>query len=125
MPGRGLEGAQSIQRRQPGGHPGISRYMSLYHPKRYKVSFVEGSNRADIGSNRVLQEPKMSTYTHESMINHHAPGILSQIAETLHVWRQRYRSRRELAQWSDRELHDVGISWSDVAYEAEKPFWRA
>ena len=27
--------------------------------------------------------------------------------------------------WSDRELHDIGISWSDVAYEAEKPFWRA
>jgi uncharacterized protein YjiS (DUF1127 family) len=99
--------------------------MSLYHPKRYKVSFVEGFNRADIGLNRVLQESKMSTYTHESMINHHEPGILSQIGETLHVWRQRYRSRRELAQWSDRELHDVGISWSDVAYEAEKPFWRA
>jgi uncharacterized protein YjiS (DUF1127 family) len=67
----------------------------------------------------------MSTYTHESMINHHEPGILRQIGETLHVWRQRYRSRRELAQWSDRELQDVGISWSDVAYEAEKPFWRA
>jgi uncharacterized protein YjiS (DUF1127 family) len=99
--------------------------MSLYHPKRYKVSFVEGSDRADIGFNRVLQEPKMSTYTRESMINHHEPGVLRQIGETLHVWRQRYRSRRELAQWSDRELHDVGISWSDVAYEAEKPFWRA
>jgi uncharacterized protein YjiS (DUF1127 family) len=67
----------------------------------------------------------MSTFTHESMINHHDRGILSQVAETLHVWRQRYRSRHELAQWSDRELHDVGISWSDVAYEAEKPFWRA
>jgi uncharacterized protein YjiS (DUF1127 family) len=50
---------------------------------------------------------------------------LTQVAETLHLWRQRYRSRRELAQWSERELHDVGISWSDVAYEAEKPFWRA
>ena len=36
-----------------------------------------------------------------------------------------YQSRRELAQWSERELHDIGISWSDVAYEAEKPFWRA
>jgi uncharacterized protein YjiS (DUF1127 family) len=67
----------------------------------------------------------MSIFTHESMINHHEPGFLSQVAETLHVWRQRYRSRRELASWSDRELHDVGISWSDVAYEAEKPFWRA
>src|SRR5437899_12096678 len=54
MPGRGLEGAQSIQRRQPGGHSGIPRYMSLYHPKRYKVSFVDGSDRTDIGSNRLL-----------------------------------------------------------------------
>ena len=67
----------------------------------------------------------MSTYTHESMINHHAPGILSQLAETFHVWRQRYRSRRELANWSERELHDIGISWGDIAYEIEKPFWRA
>jgi uncharacterized protein YjiS (DUF1127 family) len=67
----------------------------------------------------------MSTYTHESMINHHGTGFLTRLVETLHVWRQRYQSRRELAQWSERELHDVGISWSDVAYEAEKPFWRA
>jgi uncharacterized protein YjiS (DUF1127 family) len=47
------------------------------------------------------------------------------MVETLHTWRQRYQSRRELAQWSARELHDIGISWSDIAYEAEKPFWRA
>jgi uncharacterized protein YjiS (DUF1127 family) len=99
--------------------------MRLYHPKRYKVSFVEGADSADIGSNRILQEPKMSTYTHESMINNHEPGILSQIGETLHVWRRRYQSRRELASWSERELHDIGISWSDIAYETEKPFWRA
>ena len=52
-------------------------------------------------------------------------AFCARLAETLHVWRQRYQSRRELAQWSDRDLHDVGISWSDVAYEAEKPFWRA
>jgi uncharacterized protein YjiS (DUF1127 family) len=99
--------------------------MSLYHPKRYKVSFVEDAYSADIGRNRILQEPKMSTYTHESMINHHETGILSQIGETLHVWRQRYKSRRELASWSERELHDIGISWSDIAYESENPFWRA
>lgn len=67
----------------------------------------------------------MSTYTHESMINYHGTGFLTHLADTVHVWRQRYRSRRELAQWSDRELHDIGISWSDVAHEAEKPFWRA
>jgi uncharacterized protein YjiS (DUF1127 family) len=67
----------------------------------------------------------MSTYTHESMINHHGAGFLTQLVETLHAWRHRYRSRRELAQWSDRELHDIGISRSDIAYEAGKPFWRA
>jgi uncharacterized protein YjiS (DUF1127 family) len=68
---------------------------------------------------------KMSSFTQESMINHHGSSLLSRIGETVHIWRQRYQSRRELAQWSDRDLHDIGISWSDVAYEAEKPFWRA
>ncbi|SIO19069.1 Uncharacterized conserved protein YjiS, DUF1127 family [Bradyrhizobium erythrophlei] len=67
----------------------------------------------------------MSTCTHESMTNHHAPGLLSQLSDTFHLWRQRYEARRELAQWTDRDLHDVGLSRSDVAFEAEKPFWRA
>ena len=67
----------------------------------------------------------MSTFTHESMINHHGRGVLAELAETLHVWRQRYETRRELSQWSDRDLHDIGVSSSDVAFEAGKPFWRA
>ena len=67
----------------------------------------------------------MSTLTHHSMTNHHAPGLINQIGETLHVWHERYRTRRELTNWSARDLQDVGLSWSDVAYEADKPFWRA
>ena len=67
----------------------------------------------------------MSTFTHESMINHHGQSFLSQVAETLHVWRERYTQRRELSHWSDRELHDIGVSSSDAIYEASKPFWRA
>ncbi len=67
----------------------------------------------------------MSTCSHESMINHHGSGILVQLGETLHLWRDRQRQRRELAQWTDRDLHDVGLSWSDIVHEAEKPFWRA
>ena len=43
----------------------------------------------------------------------------------IHIWRQRYAHRRELAQWSDRELHDIGVSSGDAIYEASKPFWRA
>ena len=67
----------------------------------------------------------MSTYTHESMINHHGTGFWARLLETLHVWRQRYEQRRELSHWSDRELHDIGVSHGDAIYEASKPFWRA
>ena len=67
----------------------------------------------------------MSILTHESMINHHGSGLLAKLSETLHVWRQRQHERRQLAELSERDLHDVGLSWSDVALEAEKPFWRA
>jgi uncharacterized protein YjiS (DUF1127 family) len=67
----------------------------------------------------------MSTCTHESMTNHHGSGVLAQLSETLHVWLNRHRQRRELAQWTTRDLHDVGLSWSEVVNEAEKPFWRA
>jgi uncharacterized protein YjiS (DUF1127 family) len=27
--------------------------------------------------------------------------------------------------WTERDLHDVGLSWGDGATEADKPFWRA
>ena len=72
----------------------------------------------------------MSIYTHHAMTNHH--GVLAHlreafhaVTETLHTWHQRYRARQELTQWTERERHDVGLSWSDVVREAEKPFWRA
>ncbi len=67
----------------------------------------------------------MSICTHESMTNHHVPNGLSGIAETLRVWRERYRQRRELAEWTERDLHDLGLSWSEMIAEADKPFWRA
>ena len=67
----------------------------------------------------------MSIYSHQSMTNHHAAGFLTQLSEAFHVWRDRVRQRRELTHWTDRDLHDVGLSWSDVVREAEKPFWRA
>jgi uncharacterized protein YjiS (DUF1127 family) len=67
----------------------------------------------------------MSTCTHETMTNHHGTGLFAHLGDTFHTWRDRVRQRRELAQWSDRDLHDVGLSRSDIAYEADKPFWRA
>jgi uncharacterized protein YjiS (DUF1127 family) len=67
----------------------------------------------------------MSIYSHISMTNHHGSGIFAQLRETFQIWRQRQHDRRELAQMSSRDLHDIGLSWSDIVYEAEKPFWRA
>lgn len=67
----------------------------------------------------------MSTCTRETMTNHHVSGVLAQLGETLHLWRQRYRMRQELTQWTERDLHDVGLSRSDLVRETEKPFWRA
>jgi uncharacterized protein YjiS (DUF1127 family) len=68
---------------------------------------------------------KMSTCTHESMTNHHGSGVFAQIGETLRVWRERQHQRRRLAELTDRDLHDVGLSRADIFFEAEKPFWRA
>lgn len=69
----------------------------------------------------------MSTCSDHAMTNHHHSnvGVLAQITDTLQLWRKRRQMRLELARWSERDLHDVGLSWSDVAFEASKPFWRA
>ncbi|MGB3448086.1 MAG: DUF1127 domain-containing protein [Xanthobacteraceae bacterium] len=67
----------------------------------------------------------MSTRNHEAMTNHHDEGFLAHLNETLHTWRARQIQRRELVRWTERDLHDVGISWSEMLAEAEKPFWRA
>ena len=67
----------------------------------------------------------MSIHSQQPMINHHGSGFWFQVEETIHVWRERQRQRRELAQWTARDLQDVGISWSDIIHETEKPFWRA
>jgi uncharacterized protein YjiS (DUF1127 family) len=67
----------------------------------------------------------MSSLTHESMINSHSYGLFTGLGETFHTWRKRQINRRQLAELSERDLHDVGLSWRDIAYEAEKPFWRA
>lgn len=67
----------------------------------------------------------MSISTHESMTNHHVTLSLSGVAETLRLWKERYQQRRELAEWTERDLHDLGLSWSEMLAEADKPFWRA
>jgi len=40
------------------------------------------------------------------------------------TWRERSRVRRQLAVMSERELHDIGKCWPEIAYEVSKPLWR-
>ena len=41
------------------------------------------------------------------------------------AWRYRVRSRHELANLSDRQLRDIGLSRYSANFESSKPFWRA
>lgn len=43
---------------------------------------------------------------------------------TLRLWRKRSRERAQLASFSLRELHDIGLSNADAMQEVSKPFWR-
>ena len=45
---------------------------------------------------------------------------LRTLAGKLHEWRRYRICRRELAQLSDRELHDIGLNRSEIAYIAWK-----
>jgi uncharacterized protein YjiS (DUF1127 family) len=56
-----------------------------------------------------------------------APPTASPIARatsTLRTWRRRVQEREELAQMSQAELRDMGISLVDRLWEIGKPFWR-
>jgi len=105
--------------------------MSLSHVSGHEMSFVQAAKRFDIRSVNLAQESEMSTCTHETMTNHHAHhampgvGLLAGIGSVLHLWQERHAWRRELAQWSERDIRDAGLSLGEVTYEAGKPFWRA
>lgn len=43
----------------------------------------------------------------------------------LTAWRKRVRQRRELAALDYRAQRDIGVTPSEVAHEANKPFWKA
>jgi uncharacterized protein YjiS (DUF1127 family) len=49
----------------------------------------------------------------------------SGLLEKLRLWRRRARERTELSRFTERELHDIGISPTDALREINKPVWRA
>jgi uncharacterized protein YjiS (DUF1127 family) len=79
----------------------------------------------------------MATLVHPSLTNCQAlavsprfaalpePGLFPRAASTLRLWHRRLRERRELALLGPRDLHDIGVSSSDVWQEIKQPFWRS
>lgn len=53
------------------------------------------------------------------------PGGLVAFVEAVLAWQDRARQRQLLARMDDRLLRDMGLTRTDIAIEAEKPFWRA
>jgi uncharacterized protein YjiS (DUF1127 family) len=53
-----------------------------------------------------------------------AVAAFAAVGEVLATWRRRAQERRELANIDHRTLRDLGISPTDVQFEANKPFWR-
>jgi hypothetical protein len=77
---------------------------------------VESFDNADITDKRLaLGDENVHFYTR---IDDNSSWFRSVLAN-------RQQRRRQLATLTERDLHDVGLSWSDIVFEAEKPFWRA
>ncbi len=47
------------------------------------------------------------------------------VLERVRLWRRRWREREQLARLTERDLHDLGLSRTDIYAELRKPFWRA
>ena len=50
--------------------------------------------------------------------------ILGSIVATLQEWRRRSVARRQLANFDERILRDIGVDPSIVDYEMRQSFWR-
>jgi uncharacterized protein YjiS (DUF1127 family) len=66
---------------------------------------------ADLSLHYTSRAPLAGTFT-----------VLNQIFST---WRRRARERQELTHLDHRTLRDLGLSASEIQFEANKPFWRA
>ena len=50
-------------------------------------------------------------------------GTFTAFNQILETWRRRAQERRELANLDHRTIRDLGLSPSEIRFEANKPFW--
>jgi len=51
-------------------------------------------------------------------------NFLTELRSLAALWRRRLSERAELAQCSERDLRDMGVSRATALGEIRKPFWR-
>ncbi|WP_166364567.1 DUF1127 domain-containing protein [Pseudomonas akapageensis] len=51
-------------------------------------------------------------------------GLLQALSTRIALMFERARTRQQLAELSDQQLADIGISRSDRVAELDRPFWR-
>jgi uncharacterized protein YjiS (DUF1127 family) len=54
-----------------------------------------------------------------------AAGPIDRVLATVRQWRQRTRSRRELAGLDEYQTRDFGVSRAQAKFESGKRFWQA
>jgi uncharacterized protein YjiS (DUF1127 family) len=91
---------------------------SARFPKRESVPQIEAPSLAC--ADMTHDRPRPSRNSGGSAL-----AIVEGLFALVRVWRERQRIRCQLAAMSERELQDMGVCRSEIAYEIGKPFWRA
>ncbi|TLX57670.1 hypothetical protein DN824_08525 [Stutzerimonas nosocomialis] len=68
---------------------------------------------------RTLPRTTLPTFSRDAAFGH-----LLAMLQLIRLWRQRSRTRRQLARLDERQLADIGISPAAREVELDKPFWR-
>jgi uncharacterized protein YjiS (DUF1127 family) len=51
--------------------------------------------------------------------------MFTRLVLLLREWLMRIRTRRDIGRLDHRTIRDLGVSPSQMEFEAQKPFWRA
>ncbi|OFW97010.1 MAG: hypothetical protein A3D94_20720 [Alphaproteobacteria bacterium RIFCSPHIGHO2_12_FULL_66_14] len=51
-------------------------------------------------------------------------ATVSAVGQLFATWRRRTKERHQLADLDPRTIRDIGLSPSEIQFEANKPFWR-
>lgn len=89
------------------------------------VGLAPAQHRCPDGSIDYTYYRRIAAYERAAAFARLAKAAASAVARTVLLWRERARTRRDLASMDDRLRRDIGLSRFRLIQEANKPFWRA